>query len=600
MSQGRPQAHEESTDHPFGTIVRHFLSQKRLSQAKLAQITDLDPAIINKMIKGQRLEGPGGRHRVLTLIRGLHELGVLNYVDEANLLLSRIPTMGALDSRVKEELALLTSLKTREVLAETDLAGFAPLNVRLPNDSAPSPIKKVVIKDDEVESETPTLATATFAQATTGLDSQTSLPLEVIEPAAESSQALLVSSSDPTTSLSPNPVSDTLLEKPAFATVLESDISLLPPKTRFLLPNWGWLIVAVSLLLITFGAVFLSFGRSQDTVQEATVRNVADPPATPLAIILTNAGAVDLIASIQTHSNRVNAVAFSPDGQLMASGSDDRTVSVSLVRSKERLFRLDAHNDAVTGVAFSPDGKILASASLDKTVIFWRVSNGTLIRRLDKQAGSLSGLSFSPDGKYLAIASYDKTVYVWNVEEERVVRKLEGHSATVSSVTFSSDGKYMASGSFDASIIVWTTENWAQLHRLEGHTGAISSLAFMPETTNLASASFDSTVRLWKADDGAPIRVIDHPGMVNGVAFNPQGTILASVGGTERKPTLWLRRVRDSATLLELRTETVEAARGVVFSPMGDLIAIPFNDQTIKLWGVALRYLSNEKYEILR
>jgi uncharacterized protein YjiK len=598
MSQGRPQAHEESTDHPFGSAVKSFLSQKRLSQAKLAQITDLDPAIINKMIKGQRLEGPGGRHRVLTLIKGLHSLGVLAFIDEANFLLSQIPTMGALDARVKEEQVLLNLLKTKETATEPDTSNFNPIKIRLPNDPAPPTIKKIVIKDEETNADNPAieLEMAQPLEITVPvlITSLVEPDIAVIENVREKAKVEIVEAKPPTVK------TDAHLELPAFATDLTPDNEALKLKPRFALPSWAAVAVILAFVALIIGTVALGYGRSQSPEQGSTVRNLPNPQTSPIAIALTNVGAVDLIAAIQAHTNRVNAVAFSRDGQLMASGSDDRTVSVSLVKSKERLFKLDAHNDAVTGVAFSPDGKVIASASLDKSVILWNVSNGAIIRKIDKQAGSLSGLTFSPDGKYLAIASYDKTVYVWNLAEERVVRKLEGHNATVSCVAFSSDGKYLASGSFDYSVIVWNTENWSQVQRLEGHTGAISGIAFMPDTTNLASASYDSTVKLWKADDGSLLRTIEHPGSVNGVAFNPQATILATVGGTPRQPILWLRRVRDGATLLELKTETVDSARGVVFSPLGDLIAIPFDDQTIKMWGISLRYLSNERYEILR
>jgi WD40 repeat protein len=589
MSQGRPQAHEENSDHPFGVAIKQFLSQKRLSQAKLAQTTDLDPAIINKMIKGQRLEGSGGRYRVLTVIRGLHELGVLRYIEEANDLLGRIPTMGALDGRVKEELALLKLLETKEPEPATVVPYFLANPVSI-LETEPVTLAEIITEPAIEMQSDEGIANHTFEMP--NVKRELAEPAFILEPAEAVSLPPLEIITPAETNVAIEPTNITA----PLAPLTKPETKPLPFLTRF---SWGALLL--SLILLIGGGLFITFGRNQADVQASVRPTNADTQTTPLSIAVTNAGAIDLVSSLQPHTNRVNTVSFSPDGQLIASGSDDRTISISLMKNKERQFKLEAHSDGISSVAFSPDGKILASSSLDKNVILWDTFDGTIIRRLiDKNSGAIASLAFSPDGKTLVAASYDKTIYIWNVSDGRLIKKLEAHSGAVSCVVFSSNGKYLASGSFDYSVIIWDTENWTQLHRLEGHSGAISSLSFMPDTPNLASGSYDSTVQLWRVDNGTRIRIIEHPGSVSGVAFNPQGTILASVGGSTRNPTLWLRRVRDGATLLELKTEAVEAARGVTFSPGGEFIAIPFDDRTVKLWGVSRRYLNNDRYEIIR
>jgi tetratricopeptide (TPR) repeat protein len=168
-----------------------------------------------------------------------------------------------------------------------------------------------------------------------------------------------------------------------------------------------------------------------------------------------------LTGFLHGHPNKVNSVAFSPEGKILASGSRDGTLILWDVAERQPLGQpLTAHKREVMSLAFSPDGKILASGSGDNTVILWDVAERQpLGQPLTAHKREVMSLAFSPDGKTLASGNRDGSLILWDVaERQRLGRPLAGHTASVYSVAFSPDGKTLVSGSEDSSIILWNGE----------------------------------------------------------------------------------------------------------------------------------------------
>ena len=304
------------------------------------------------------------------------------------------------------------------------------------------------------------------------------------------------------------------------------------------------------------------------------------------------------VRTLEGHGNGVNAVVFSPNGSLLASVSWDRTVRLWDPATGAAVRTLEGHGNSVTAVAFSRDGRLLASASVDKTVRLWDPTTGAPVRTLAGHPGPVAAVAFSPDGHLLASASWDKTVRLWD-PTGAAVRILEGHQDWVTAVAFSPDGRLLASAAEDRTVRLWDPATGVPVRTLEGHQDRVLAVAFSPDGRLLASASADKTVRLWDTVTGAPVRTLEgHQNPVIAAAFSPDGRLLASAS--------WDQTVRlwDAATGAPARTLAGHPGpvAAVGFSPGGHLLASASWDKTVRLWdpatGAAVRTLEGHQRSV--
>ena len=186
-------------------------------------------------------------------------------------------------------------------------------------------------------------------------------------------------------------------------------------------------------------------------------------------------------------------MAFSPEGQRLASASWDKTVKVWDARTGQEGLTLNGHTDCVWGVAISPDGQRLASASQDGTVKVWDARTGQETFTFKGHTSSVHAVAFSPDGQRLASASL-QTVKVWDARTGEETLTLMGHVGDVWGVAFSPDGQRLASCG-DGTVKLWEARIGQETLKLLAHTSAV---AFSADGQRLASCSGDGTVKLWE------------------------------------------------------------------------------------------------------
>ncbi|CAM5673494.1 hypothetical protein SAVIM338S_07098 [Streptomyces avidinii] len=297
-----------------------------------------------------------------------------------------------------------------------------------------------------------------------------------------------------------------------------------------------------------------------------------------------------LRSTLEGPTSVVYSVAFSPDGRTLATGSDDNSARLWDLATNTTRTTLTGHTDTVYSVAFSPDGRTLATGGADNTVRLWDPATGDPRSTLEGHGDRVSSVAFSPDGRILATGSDDNTVRLWDPATGDPRSTLEGHRGTVISVAFSPDGGTLATGGSDHAARLWDVATGKIRTTLTGHTALVDGVVFTPDGRTLATGSSDNTVRLWDVATGVTRTILKgHTDEVFSVAFSPDGRTLAT-GGADKTVRLWdmanAARTTGAGSSLAGHTEEVFS---VAFSPDGRTLATAGAELTVQLWDVATR-----------
>ncbi len=292
------------------------------------------------------------------------------------------------------------------------------------------------------------------------------------------------------------------------------------------------------------------------------------------------------LRTLEGHTDRVEGVAFSPDGRRIISGGGGHKeygeIKVWDTATGEKILTIKEHTSPVRSVAFSPDGRRIVSGGEYGTVKVWNVATSEATLTFKGHMGAVFSLAFSPNGRQIASGSWDRTAKVWDAATGKEILTFNGHTGPVCSVVFSPDGSRIVSGSYDGTAKVWDAATGKEILTLKGHTNRVLSVRFSLDGRWIVSGSQDKTVKVWEAATGEEIRTLKgHADSVNSVAFSPDGKWIVS-GSQDKTVRLWDAEIGKETLTLKGHTHDVNS---VAFSPDGRQIVSGSADITIKLWG---------------
>ena len=277
----------------------------------------------------------------------------------------------------------------------------------------------------------------------------------------------------------------------------------------------------------------------------------------------------------------VTSVAFSPDGQQLATSDTTGGVQIWRVADGQQLTICKGHNNWVWNVAFSPVHPVLASCGQDHQIRLWDIHSGECLKVLAAHTGIVTAIAFSSNGNLLASSSGDQTVRIWDVATGDCRQVLQGHDACVWSVVFHSDGKTLFSAGEDSAIRAWDVETGDRQQVLTGHQHWIRAIAISPDGEAIASASFDQTIKLWDLKTGICLDTLTgHHKTVTSVSFSANGQFLAS-GSYDQNIKLWDIKTGRCLKTLQKHTNLIWS---VAFHPHNYLLASGGEDYTARIW----------------
>ncbi|MEG4420064.1 AAA-like domain-containing protein [Microcoleus sp. LAD1_D5] len=282
------------------------------------------------------------------------------------------------------------------------------------------------------------------------------------------------------------------------------------------------------------------------------------------------------------HRGWVLAVDASPDGQLIATGSNDQTVK--LWKPDGTLLHTLQHTATVHALSFSSDSQRLVTSSLDGNIYLWN-RKGKLLKTFPGHSTAIWDIAVSPDGQRIASASEDNTIGLWSIDG-KAIATLTGHQSGVWGVAFSPDGNLLASGSTDGKVKVWTL-NGKLVRTLEGHSAAVWDVEFALLADNggikrpaIVSASADNTVKVWQPDGTLLKTLTGHNAEVFEVAVSTAGDVIASASADRN-----INLQKPDGTILKVLKGHQSGIRGVAFIPKSQMLVSASDDNTARLWN---------------
>jgi WD40 repeat protein len=290
-----------------------------------------------------------------------------------------------------------------------------------------------------------------------------------------------------------------------------------------------------------------------------------------------------MVRTLAEQKNNVSGIAWSPDGQYLASGGRADDVLVWDARTGQLIRTLAGHTDEVGSLAWSPDSRTLVTGSDDKTIRLWDISTGRQVRTIADVNYGMVSITWSTDGRQIAGTDGSDAIWIWDVVTGRLMQTLPAQFC--GAVAWSPDGHSIAAGD-NYDVKIWEIGAFTQTSTLTGHTGDIRSLAWSPDSRYLASGSNQDASRVWNAETSAQLWMLtDGRLSCKGglVAWSPDGKYLASIDRWHG-PVVHIWDAQTGVRIQDLAARPYEVS-GIAWSPDGEQILATSADATVRFWN---------------
>lgn len=234
--------------------------------------------------------------------------------------------------------------------------------------------------------------------------------------------------------------------------------------------------------------------------------------------------------TLKGHGDQISRIAWSPDGDLIASGSNDRTIKIWSLGSGNCIETFPSPYSTITNLTWSSDGSLLAASSIYEDVYLMSSRTGMFHGKLTGHTGWVTSMAWSPDGVALATTCADEIVRIWIAANCMALKTLKGHRNLIRCIAWSPKNTFIATASSFGNVRLWDAKTWEHVHLLSGHSNSVNCMTWAPNGTTLVSSSADGTIRIWDVEKRDCVKVLE--GLQNNIStlsFSYNGNIFASM-----------------------------------------------------------------------